>query len=38
MHAHRKDTTEQALGVTSRTPDQASPADILRINRGHWAI
>ena len=27
-----------ALGVTSRTAAQASPAQLLRINRGHWAI
>jgi len=33
-----RQSTEQALGVTSRTSDQTSPADILRINRGHWAI
>ena len=30
--------SEVALGVTSRTPDQAAPADLLRINRGHWSI
>jgi predicted transposase YbfD/YdcC len=30
--------SEVALGVTSRTPDQAGPADLLRINRGHWVI
>ena len=29
---------EVALGVTSRTAAQASPAQLLRINRGHWAI
>jgi predicted transposase YbfD/YdcC len=30
--------SEVALGVTSRTPDQAGPAELLRINRGHWTI
>ena len=29
---------EIALGVTSRTPQQASPQRILAINRGHWVI
>jgi predicted transposase YbfD/YdcC len=29
---------EVALGITSRTSAQASPAALLRINRGHWAI
>lgn len=29
---------EVALCITSRTPDQARPADLLRINRGHWTI
>lgn len=29
---------EVALGVTSRMPGQAAPADLLRINRGHWSI
>ena len=33
-----RQSNEVALGITSRTPDQAAPADILRINRGHWAI
>ena len=27
-----------ALGVTSRTPHQASPQRVLAVNRGHWAI
>ena len=27
-----------ALGVTSRTPEQASPQRVLTVNRGHWAI
>jgi predicted transposase YbfD/YdcC len=30
--------SEVALGLTSRTSDQAAPADLLRINRGHWCI
>ena len=29
---------EIALGITSRTPQQASPQRILKINRGHWSI
>jgi len=29
---------EIALGVTSRTPQEASPQRILALNRGHWAI
>ena len=33
-----RQSSEVALGVTSRTPDHASPAELLRINRGHWAI
>lgn len=32
---HRRDI---ALGITSRTPQQASPQRLLAINRGHWAI
>ena len=31
-------STEIALGVTSRTPHEASPQRLLQINRGHWAI
>ena len=31
-------STEIALGVTSRTPLEASPQRLLAINRGHWAI
>lgn len=31
-------TIESALGVTSRTPEQANPQRVLAINRGHWAI
>lgn len=33
-----RQSMELALGVTSRTPEQANPAALLRINRGHWAI
>ena len=29
---------EIALGITSRTPQQASPERLLAINRGHWSI
>jgi predicted transposase YbfD/YdcC len=29
---------EIALGITSRTPQQASPERILAVNRGHWSI
>ena len=29
---------EVALGVTSRTPEQADPKRILKVNRGHWTI
>ena len=29
---------ETALGITSRTPQQASPQRVLAINRGHWSI
>jgi predicted transposase YbfD/YdcC len=29
---------EVALCITSRTPEQAAPADLLRINRGHWTV
>ena len=31
-------SNEIALGVTSRTPHEASPQRLLEINRGHWAI
>lgn len=30
--------SEVALGITSRTADQAAAPDLLRINRGHWSI
>lgn len=29
---------EIALGITSRTPHQASPQRVLAVNRGHWSI
>jgi predicted transposase YbfD/YdcC len=29
---------EIAFGLTSRTPQQASPQRVLAVNRGHWAI
>lgn len=29
---------EIVYGITSRTPEQASPERVLAINRGHWAI
>jgi len=34
----RKQTMETALGVTSRPAEQASPADVLHTNRGHWVV
>lgn len=33
-----KRSCEIALGITSRTPHQASPQRVLAINRGHWSI
>ncbi len=33
-----KVTHEIALGVTSRTPEQANPQRILKVNRDHWTI
>ena len=27
-----------ALGITSRRPQEASPQQVLAINRGHWGI
>ena len=33
--AHRR---EIALGITSRTPQEASPKRVLAVNRGHWSI
>ena len=32
---HRR---EIALGITSRTPQEASPERVLAVNRGHWGI
>jgi len=29
---------EIALGITSRTPQEASPQRLLAVNRGHWSI
>ncbi len=29
---------ESALGITSQTPSEASPEQVLVINRGHWKI
>lgn len=29
---------ELAYGITSRTPDQATPQQVLTVNRGHWSI
>lgn len=31
-------TSETALGITSRPPEQATPERLLALNRGHWAI
>ena len=31
-------TDETVLGITSRTPQDASPERILAVNRGHWSI
>jgi len=31
-------TRETALGITSRTPREASPKRVLAVNRGHWSI
>lgn len=31
-------TLETALGITSRSPEQAHPQRVLATNRGHWAI
>lgn len=33
-----KRSIELALGITSRSPQDASPQRILEVNRGHWAI
>ena len=29
---------EIAYGITSRTPEQADPQRVLKVNRGHWTI
>jgi predicted transposase YbfD/YdcC len=31
-------SSESALGITSQTPGEASPQQVLAINRGHWTI
>lgn len=31
-------SVEIALGITSRTPEQASAEQVLKTNRGHWCI
>jgi len=31
-------SSEIAYGITSRSPEQASPEQVLKINRGHWCI
>ncbi len=31
-------STEIVIGITSRTPEQCSPQELLKINRGHWSI
>ena len=33
-----KISCEIAYGITSRTPEQASPERVLNVNRGHWTI
>lgn len=33
-----KITHEVALGVTSRSPEEANPQRVLEVNRGHWTI
>jgi len=33
-----KSSHELIFGITSRTPEQASPEQVLATNRGHWAI
>ncbi len=33
-----KPKSDIALGVTSRTPEQASPQRVLAVNRGHWTV
>jgi predicted transposase YbfD/YdcC len=31
-------TDETVFGITSRTPQEASPERVLAVNRGHWSI
>src|SRR5437899_9321296 len=31
-------TLDIAYGITSRTPQQAGPHQVLKVNRGHWTI
>lgn len=31
-------SADVALGITSRTPEQANPERLLTLNRGHWTI
>lgn len=33
-----KTSLEIVYGITSRTPEQASPQRVLKVNRGHWTI
>lgn len=33
-----KHSRETALGITSRTPQEAAPQRVLAINRGHWSV
>ena len=33
-----KTSLEIAYGLTSRTPEQANPRRVLKVNRGHWTI
>lgn len=33
-----RSTREWAIGVTSRTPQECTPQQLLAINRGHWSI
>jgi predicted transposase YbfD/YdcC len=33
-----KESSEIAYGITSRTPEQADPQQLLNTNRGHWSI
>jgi predicted transposase YbfD/YdcC len=33
-----KTSLEIAYGLTSRTPEQADPQRVLKVNRGHWTI